>query len=763
MVSSASAPLARHARQLVVARVFKALQKAARDIDTRLNAPLERAASMAELQRQDEMRLQWRKVGDAWIDAARQTLARSGTAPSLVTDTSADNLRLVDETDIEQQILASRLALAMEAQAQWEFNDLRLRLQSLEPGTDGARPDRVHARTLAAQVVEAWAEAGLDQDLWTYCRADLEGLLPLAYEEGCHQANAHLLEQGVLPHIDLRALVRRTASSEAAGRPAAAPAVAANGGATAGRPQAGRASVAASPGGSAGNEVTARLRQLLTQRVPAVARWFGGGTAAEPPTSPGQARAAGVPMGVGAVTAAGAAYDSTRVLFTATGPAPEWTDLSQGVTALRRQTRALKAAADNDRDKAVIEVVALIFDSILAEERIPASVRVWFARLQMPVLRVAVVDQDFLGAMDHPARQLIDRMGSCVLGFDPGVSMAPLEAEIKRVVQVIEQYPETGRRVFELVLGEFQQFLRDHLIGQGDVGRVASLAQQVEQKETLAVKFTIELRKLLGDAQKGRRRSWRLRQVAWWWGDALACRHLACLCDVMTSRGHLMAITRHGINRNGNGPMAQCSFEETVDILYRCAARAAAGWGPVRVWRLAFGLRPTAPQSLVAAVLCSSVAVASVLCPCVCVVAAWRRASMYAERDGCTGVSENIMLGQMCPLGTGCFDLLLDEKALEDSFDVQVSAAAAGVGALCYLALAARLPDGAIAAPAGWWRCRVNGGRVRACRVAGGRRVRPDGRHVRRRADDARPLAGAHAGAHVPLAHVVAHHLAVCR
>lgn len=46
-------------------------------------------------------------------------------------------------------------------------------------------------------------------------------------------------------------------------------------------------------------------------------------------------------------------------------------------------------------------------------------------------------------------------------------------------------------------------------------------------------------------------------------------RHLAILCDVMTARGHLMAITRHGINRNGNGPLAQCSFEETVDILMR--------------------------------------------------------------------------------------------------------------------------------------------------------------------------------------------------
>ncbi len=43
----------------------------------------------------------------------------------------------------------------------------------------------------------------------------------------------------------------------------------------------------------------------------------------------------------------------------------------------------------------------------------------------------------------------------------------------------------------------------------------------------------------------------------------------------MTSRGHLMAITRHGINRNGNGPLTQCSFEETVDILMRCARMCA--------------------------------------------------------------------------------------------------------------------------------------------------------------------------------------------
>jgi DNA-directed RNA polymerase beta' subunit len=61
-------------------------------------------------------------------------------------------------------------------------------------------------------------------------------------------------------------------------------------------------------------------------------------------------------------------------------------------------------------------------------------------------------------------------------------------------------------------------------------------------------------------------------------------RHLAILCDVMTCRGHLMAITRHGINRTEASPLAQCSFEETVDILLRAAQFAEKDKLTVR-WR----------------------------------------------------------------------------------------------------------------------------------------------------------------------------------
>ena len=174
--------------------------------------------------------------------------------------------------------------------------------------------------------------------------------------------------------------------------------------------------------------------------------------------------------------------------------------VQQVAVEMRRRTGELKKKAETPNEKAIIEIVALMFQSILAEERIPAAVRVWFARLQMPVLRVAIGEPEFFGSLDHPARQLIDRMGSCVMGFDAAsIGGSALEVEIKRVVQVIEQYPETGRRVFQLVYEEFLRFLSRFLTGSAPTQRVVSVAQQVEQKETLAIQYTIELRSMLAD------------------------------------------------------------------------------------------------------------------------------------------------------------------------------------------------------------------------------------------------------------------------
>src|SRR5450830_624136 len=205
---------------------------------------------------------------------------------------------------------------------------------------------------------------------------------------------------------------------------------------------------------------------------------------------------AGVGGGVG-LGAAGQRVVSAQNLFVMEAtPA----GVAAAAGALRDKSAELKKKTSNPAEKATIEIVALMFQSILSEERLPPAIRVWFARLQVPVLRVALAEPEFFDNLSHPARLLIDRMGSCVLGFDDNtITDSALEAEIRRVVQVIEQYPETGRRVFQLVHDEFQKFLNRFLTEKGKTARLVTVAQQVEQKEALAIQYTIEMRNMLRD------------------------------------------------------------------------------------------------------------------------------------------------------------------------------------------------------------------------------------------------------------------------
>jgi Protein of unknown function (DUF1631) len=166
--------------------------------------------------------------------------------------------------------------------------------------------------------------------------------------------------------------------------------------------------------------------------------------------------------------------------------------------SLREKSLDIKAEAETKSEKATIEIVALMFQSILAEDRIPPEIRVWFARLQIPVIRLALSDKDFLVNAEHPARLLIDRMGSCVLGFDViGVQRNAMTAEICRVVQIIEQYSDEGKKVFHIVHEEFKIFLSRYLSEKEYSQKIVGIAQKIEEKEILHIQYMIEMRKIL--------------------------------------------------------------------------------------------------------------------------------------------------------------------------------------------------------------------------------------------------------------------------
>ena len=380
--------------------------------------------------------------------------------------------------------------------ASWEFTDLRSRITMLERREELDANDVLRPHVLARIVTTAWRTAGLSNDAWNTLQSVLHDEFAHFAEEAYHETNRWLIHQRVLPEIDLRPLIRRsrnsawTTSSTGSGfaHSSAHPADAARSEVHEETRMMTRAAGLVR-GADHAEAVLGRLNRLIGRQLPEFVN-----TQQTRPASPALKSAI-----------SDAQQGIARRLSAASVPgrlAGSQVSTPMLLEELHQRKQALKQAATTPVERATIEIVALLFQSILTEERIPASVRVWFARLQMPVLRVAVSEPDFFATTDHPARRLIDRMGACVMGFDAAMRAAGdmLEKEIKRVVQVVEAYPDTGRRVFQTVLTEFEKFLEHYFKNENEASRKGvSLAQQVEQRETLAIQYTIELRKMLNE------------------------------------------------------------------------------------------------------------------------------------------------------------------------------------------------------------------------------------------------------------------------
>jgi hypothetical protein len=168
---------------------------------------------------------------------------------------------------------------------------------------------------------------------------------------------------------------------------------------------------------------------------------------------------------------------------------------------LQQRKQVLKQAATTSIERATIEIVALLFQSILTRTRSPR--RAGLVRTAADAGAAgAVSEPDFFAAVDHPARRLIDRMGSVRHGFrcQQPLRRRPARKGIKRVVQVVEAYPDTGRRVFQTVLSSSSAFSSTTSATRNEASKKGvSLAQQVEQRETMAIQYTIELRKMLNE------------------------------------------------------------------------------------------------------------------------------------------------------------------------------------------------------------------------------------------------------------------------
>ncbi|KAG0729095.1 DNA-directed RNA polymerase II subunit RPB1 [Chionoecetes opilio] len=178
---------------------------------------------------------------------------------------------------------------------------------------------------------------------------------------------------------------------------------------------------------------------------------------------------------------------------------------------------------------------------------------------------------------------------------------------IEAIAKVYMHLPQTDekKRIVVNDMGEFKAIAEWLLETDG-----TALMKVLSERDVDPVRTTsndiLEVFEVLGIEAVRKCIEKEMNAVLMFYGLYVNYRHLALLCDVMTSKGHLMAITRHGINRQDTGALMKCSFEESVDVLMEAAS--------------------------------------------------------CAEVDPIRGVSENIMLGQLPKIGTGSFDLVLDDS-----------------------------------------------------------------------------------------------------
>ena len=70
----------------------------------------------------------------------------------------------------------------------------------------------------------------------------------------------------------------------------------------------------------------------------------------------------------------------------------------------------------NPTDKITVDVISLLFDYIFRDPSIPQSLRSLFGRLQVPIVKVALLDRTFFSDKAHPARRLLDHLAEAAIG-----------------------------------------------------------------------------------------------------------------------------------------------------------------------------------------------------------------------------------------------------------------------------------------------------------------------------------------------------------
>ncbi|HKZ10438.1 MAG TPA: DUF1631 domain-containing protein [Rhodanobacteraceae bacterium] len=363
---------------------------------------------------------------------------------------ASGELSLVDDRELEESLAVSSMVAKADGRLSSALMALNQRLSVLSGGRSTTNTNNPLG---PGALTEAFREA-LGELTEVNIRVRLiilkmfERYVLKALDTLYHDVNVRLVQAGVLPQLRHPNVVRRHASAGPAPRAVSDALEAAIGGA---------ADYLADPADELHSELMQRLTSLLASRRQHV--YGDGGLSA----AGGSGLASLTPAELlGALTllqgesrplpAMPAATDTTAAIDMVQRLKDE---LMLQIQRLSGQAKAHVSGSDED----TIDLVGMLFEYILQDHTIPAPMQVLLARLQIPYLKVAILDRRMFAHATHPARKLLDQLADAAKGWSEESDRDHrLFAKVKSVVETLLQDFDDDIGVFERQFAEFTQF-----------------------------------------------------------------------------------------------------------------------------------------------------------------------------------------------------------------------------------------------------------------------------------------------------------------
>jgi hypothetical protein len=137
--------------------------------------------------------------------------------------------------------------------------------------------------------------------------------------------------------------------------------------------------------------------------------------------------------------------------------------LASGTTNVVRELKSTQLGTNVDQtDGTTMDIVAMLFDQIFGDKRIPYALKVLIGRLQIPVVKVAVLDKKFFSKKSHPARRLLDTLGEFAFGLDENFDQnSPVYKKLEDIVQRLLDGFEEDIEIFETLHGDLLTLVRE--------------------------------------------------------------------------------------------------------------------------------------------------------------------------------------------------------------------------------------------------------------------------------------------------------------